>query len=84
MKNKKDKRRQNYCREINAEPLQVILSQILNEEKIDKVILGFDSIKSVYEIIYEINTLKNISFNNLLFSKTDINLIEPRLWPSAW
>lgn len=74
----------NYCREINAEPLQVILSQILNEEKIDKVILGFDSIKSVYEIIYEINTLKNISFNNLLFSKTDINLIEPRLWPSAW
>jgi|TARA_B110000879_G_C11178603_1_gene517246 hypothetical protein len=74
----------NYCGEINVKPLQVILNQILNEEKIDKVILGFDSLQSVNEIIYEIDSLKNISFNNHLFSETDINLLEPRLWPSAW
>jgi hypothetical protein len=52
--------------------------------KVDKVILGFDSLESVTEIVEEIEKIEVVTSLENDFSESDVNLIEPRRWPSSW
>jgi aryl-alcohol dehydrogenase-like predicted oxidoreductase len=73
-----------FCHEEKIRPLQYILKQALMNSKVDKVILGFDGLQSVTDIVEEIEKIEVETSLQSDFSQSDVNLIEPRRWPSSW
>ena len=60
-------------------PIQACLSFALNNNYIDKVIIGIDSYQQLLDIVNEIKKLKKFNIPEEIFSK-DKNLINPAMW----
>ena len=61
------------------ENINACLNFVLQNKNIDKIVIGFDSLNNLKEIINFINMKKKFKFNSLDF-KFDYKKIDPRTW----
>ena len=67
-----------WCRNNNISKIEACLQFIKNHKKIDYLVVGFDNLKQLKEIIYTLGK-KEIKITNKFYS-SDLKLIDPRKW----
>lgn len=67
-----------WCRNNNISKIEACLQFIKNYKKIDYLVVGFDNLKQLKEIIYILGK-KEIKITNKFYS-SDLKLIDPRKW----
>ena len=67
-----------WCRNNNISKFEACLQFIKNYKKIDYLVVGFDNLKQLKEIIYTLDK-KEIKITNKFYS-SDLKLIDPRKW----
>jgi aryl-alcohol dehydrogenase-like predicted oxidoreductase len=67
-----------WCRNNNISKIEACLQFIKNYKKIDYLVVGFDNLKQLKEIIYTLGK-KEIKITNKFYS-SDLKLIDPRKW----
>lgn len=67
-----------WCRNNNISKFEACLQFIKNYKKIDYLVVGFDNLKQLKEIIYALDK-KEIKITNKFYS-SDLKLIDPRKW----
>jgi aryl-alcohol dehydrogenase-like predicted oxidoreductase len=67
-----------WCRNNNISKFEACLQFIKNYKKIDYLVVGFDNLKQLKEIIYTLDK-KEIKITSKFYS-SDLKLIDPRKW----
>jgi len=67
-----------WCRNNNISKIEACLQFIKNYKKIDYLVVGFDNLKQLKEIIYTLDK-KEIKITSKFYS-SDLKLIDPRKW----
>jgi aryl-alcohol dehydrogenase-like predicted oxidoreductase len=67
-----------WCSKNNITPLNACLSFIKQQKNIDYLLIGFDNLPQLKEIVKNFNQKSRIIPN--IFSNSDLNLIDPRNW----
>lgn len=73
---------ENVVKKANVTKLQFLLAFVLNEDWIDEVLVGIQSLKELDQLNYAIDFLENefVNFNKLSIFPENEKLIDPRNW----